>query len=74
MMPSNERERRAAFYSLNRKVMAKIVMSSTYPIPGLDPKGHCVQTYNIKIVMNKDYFTTSCSHFRSRLEVKLEKY
>lgn len=73
MTPSNERKSRAASYSLNRKVMAKIVMSSTHPVPGMDPKGHCVQTYNTKIVMNKDYFTTSCSHFRSELKVRLEK-
>lgn len=73
MTSSNERKSRAASYSLNRKVMAKIVMSSTHPVPGLDPKGHCVQTYNTKIVMNKDYFTTSCSPFRSEVKVRLEK-
>lgn len=74
MTPSKERKSRAASYSLNRKAMAKIVMSSTHPVPGLDPKGHWVQTYNTEIVMNKDYFTTSCSHFRSKLKVRLEKH
>lgn len=73
MTPSNERKSRAASYSLKRKVIAKIVTSSAHPIPGLDPKGHCVQTDNTKIVMNKDYFTTSCSHFRRELKVRLEK-
>ncbi|TRZ20235.1 hypothetical protein HGM15179_006820 [Zosterops borbonicus] len=70
MMPSNERKSRAASYSLNRKVIAKTVTSSTHPIPGLAPKGHCVQTDNTKIVMNKDYFTTSCSHFRRELKLQ----
>lgn len=73
MTPSNERKSRAASYSLNRKMIAKTVTSSTHPIPGLAPKGHCVQTDNTKIVMNKDYFTTSCSHFRRELKVRLEK-
>lgn len=41
MTPANERKSRAASYSLNRKVMAKIIMSSIHPVPGLDLKGLC---------------------------------